>query len=149
MGAILPFGTIGRPTRQELCMSLRVFALVTGLLGGGCWVARWGADLAGSAPTWSDSVYWAGLGLLGLALACAGSALVSRSALWLRLIVAVALPLLVWSVYAVVKGDDDALMLDGVLGAVAIVGSLALYATSGRHVDGSEPPRRAPGSHAR
>ena len=68
---------------------------------------------------WADTVYWAGLGLLGLALACAGGGLVSRSALWLRVIVALAFPLLVWSVYAVVKGDDDAVMLDGVLGAVA------------------------------
>lgn len=131
-------------------MSLRVLALVAGLLGGGCWVARWGTDLAGSAPTWTDTVYWVGLGLLGLALACAGGRLVSRSALWLRLIVALAFPLLVWSVYAVVKGDDDAVMLDGVLGAVAIVGSLALFALAGRDADGPEPTlRRGHGSHAR
>jgi len=131
-------------------MSLRVVALVTGLLGGGCWVARWGADLAGSSPTWSDTAYWVGLGLLGLALACAGGGLVSRSARWLRLIVALAFPLLVWSVYAVVKGDGDDVMLDGVLGAVAIVGSVALFALASRHAAGSEPPpRRSHGSHAR
>lgn len=130
-------------------MSLRVLALVTGLLGGGCWVARWGTDLAGSAPTWTDTVYWVGLGLLGLALACAGGGLVSRSAIWLRLIVALAFPLLVWSVYAVVKGDDDAVMLDGVLGAVAIVGSLALFALVGRHARHEPAPRRGHGSHAR
>jgi hypothetical protein len=131
-------------------MSLRVLALVTGLLGGGCWVARWGTDLAGSAPTWTDTVYWVGLGLLGLALACAGGGLVSRSALWLRLIVALAFPLLVWSVYAVVKGDDDAVMLDGVLGAVAILSSLALFALVGRHADRPhQKVRRGHGSHAR
>ena len=131
-------------------MSLRVLALVAGLLGGGCWVARWGTDLAGSAPTWTDTAYWIGLGLLGVALACAGGGLVSRSAIWLRLIVALAFPVLVWSVYAVVKGDDDALLLDGVLGAVAIVGSLALFALAGRHAaDAESPPRRGPGSHAR
>ena len=130
-------------------MSLRVLALVTGLLGGGCWVARWGTDLAGSAPTWTDTVYWVGLGLLGLALACAGGGLVSRSAIWLRLIVALAFPLLVWSVYAVVKGDDDAVLLDGVLGAVAIVGSLALFALVGRHTGHEPAPRRGHGSHAR
>jgi len=129
-------------------MSLRVLALVAGLLGGACWVARWGADLAGNAPTWSEQVYWVGLGLLGLALACAGGGLVSRSAIWLRLIVAAALPLLVWSVYAVVKGDEEAIMLDGVLGAVAIVGSLGLYALTGRDAAAVESKRR-PGSHAR
>lgn len=128
-------------------MNLRVLALVAGLLGGACWVARWGADLAGSTPVWSEQVYWAGLGLLGLALACAGGGLVSRSATWLRLIVAAAFPLLVWSVYSVVKGDQDALALDGVLGAVAIVGSLALYALTGRNAVTPDP--RRPGTHAR
>ncbi len=129
-------------------MNLRVIALVAGLLGGACWVARWGADLAGDTPAWSEQVYWVGLGLLGLALACAGGGLVSRSAVWLRLIVAAAFPLLVWSVYAVMKGDDDAIALDGVLGAVAIVGSLALYALTGRNAVAPEP-RRRPGTHAR
>ena len=129
-------------------MSLRVLALVAGLLGGACWVARWGADLAGNAPTWTEQAYWVGLGLLGLSLACAGGGLVSRSAVWLRLIVAAALPLLVWSVYAVVKGDEDAIALDGVLGAVAIVGALALYSLAGRNAAAPEPKRR-PGTHAR
>jgi len=129
-------------------MSLRVLALVAGLLGGACWVARWGADLAGSTPTWADPAYWIGLGLLGIALACAGGGLVSRSAVWLRLIVAAAFPLLVWSVYAVVKGDDDAITLDGVLGAVAIVGALALYSLTGRNPADPEPHHR-PGAHAR
>ena len=129
-------------------MNLRVLALVAGLLGGACWVARWGADLAGSAPAWSEQSYWIGFGLLGLALACAGGGLVSRSAIWLRLIVAAAFPLLVWSVYAVMKGDEDAITLDGVLGAVAIVGSLALYALTGRNAAVPEP-RRRPGTHAR
>ena len=129
-------------------MSLRVLSLIAGLLGGACWVARWAADLAGSTPSWSDTIYWVGLGLLGVALACAGGALVSRSAVWLRVIVAVAFPLLVWSVYAVVKGDSDAVTLDGVLGAVAIVASVALYAFTGKNHD--EPvERRRPGTHAR
>ncbi|HEX6148337.1 hypothetical protein [Nocardioides sp.] len=130
-------------------MFLRVLALVAGLLGGACWVARWGADLAGDEPTWSDPIYWVGLGLLGLALACAGGGLVSRSATWLRLIVAAAFPLLVWSVYAVVKGDSEAIMLDGVLGAVALVGSLALYSLTGGRRTEDAAPRRRPGSHAR
>ena len=129
-------------------MSLRVLSLIAGLLGGACWVARWGADLAGSTPGWSDTVYWVGLGLLRVALACVRGALVSRSAVWLRVIVAVAFPLLVWSVYVVVKGDSDAVTLDGVLGSVAIVASVALYAFTGKNHD--EPvERRRPGTHAR
>ena len=105
-------------------MNLRVLAALAGLLGGGCWVARWGADLAGNVPSWSDTAYLAGLALVGLALAGVGASLVSRGAVWLRVIVAIAFPLLVWSVYAVVKGDGDAVTLDGVVGAVAILGGL-------------------------
>ena len=105
-------------------MNLRVLAAVAGMLGGACWVARWGADLAGSEPGWSEGAYLAGLALIGLALAGVGAGLVSRSAIWLRGIVAIALPLLVWSVYAVVKGDGDAITLDGGVGVAAILISI-------------------------
>ncbi len=101
-------------------MSLRVLAAAVGVLGGGCWVARWAAG----DPAWGDGAHWAGLVLLAVALAVVGAGLVSRSALWLRVIVAIAFPALVWSVYAVVRGSGDAIALDGVVGAVAVVWSL-------------------------
>ncbi|QBR93423.1 hypothetical protein [Nocardioides euryhalodurans] len=127
-------------------MNLRVLGLVAGLLGGLCWAVRWGVELAGSSPSWGDTAQLAGLVLIGLALAVVGAGLVSRSALWLRVIVAVAFPLLVWSVYLVVKGDADGVTLDGVLGALAVVGSAVLLATGRR----SDPAPRGGrhGSHA-
>lgn len=93
-------------------MNLRALAASSGLLGGLCWVVRWVADLGGVT-------YVAGLVLLGLALAGVGAGLVSSSATWLRIIVAVAFPALVWSVYAVVRGEDEWVALDGVIGVVA------------------------------
>lgn len=136
-------------------MSLRVLAAVVGVLGGGCWVARW---VAGD-PTWGTGAAWAGLGLLALALAVVGAGLVSRSAVWLRLIVAVALPALVWSVYSVVHGDGEAVALDGALGAVAVLWGLVVLVLSGRSRGPADrtgpeprpvpPTRRKPGSHAR
>lgn len=103
-------------------MMTRVLAATAGVLGGTCWVARW---LVGETAGWAEGAQLGGFVLLGLALAGAGAALVSSGAIMLRLLVAVALPLLVWSVYAVVKGDDDGVLLDGVVGAVAVLGSLA------------------------
>lgn len=129
-------------------MNLRVLAAVAGVLGGAWWVVRWVTDLAGDVPGWADAAHWAGLGLLGVGLAGVGAGLVSRSALWLRAIVAVAFPLLVWSVYSVVKGTGDDLRLDGVLGVVAILGS-AVMAVRARGERPDHPqPRRSHGSHS-
>ena len=129
-------------------MNLRVLAAVAGALGGACWVARWVADLAGDVPGWAGGAHWAGLGLLGVALAGVGAGLVSRSALWLRAIVAVAFPLLVWSVYQVVKGTGDDLRLDGILGVVAILGSVAMLLRARGQRPADEKPRRSHGSHS-
>lgn len=140
-------------------MSLRVLAAVVGVLGGGCWAARWIAD----DPSWGTGAHWAGLVLLALSLAVVGAGLVSRSALWLRAIVAIAFPALVWSVYAVVRGRGDAVALDGVVGAVALAWSLVVLVLALRSRGGGAgdpatpatapvPPRpvkRKPGSHAR
>jgi hypothetical protein len=134
-------------------MNLRVLASAAGVIGGLCWVARWVADLASGNPAWGVGAHLAGLVLLGLALAGVGAGLVSRSATWLRLIVAVAFPLLVWSVYVVVRGEGEGIGLDGVLGAAAVLWSAASLVVARRHRDAEEPPapdvRRRPGSHAR
>jgi hypothetical protein len=127
-------------------MNLRVLALVAGVLGGACWVARWGADLAGGDPGWGGTAHWLGLGLIGLALAALGAGLVHKGAVWLQVIVAIALPLLVWSVYAVVKGEGEGIALDGVLGALAAVLSIALLLAGPR---GSDQAPQRHGAHAR
>lgn len=129
-------------------MSVRVTALIAAVLGGLCWVARWGADLAGNGPGWGEAAHWAGLVLLGLAVAVVGAGLVSRSATWLRLIVGIAVPLLVWSVYAVIKGESDAIALDGVLGILAVVLAVLLMLAGGSSPEREDPHRRGHGSHS-
>jgi len=127
-------------------MNLRVLAVLAGVLGGACWVARWVAGREGEVASWADSAYWAGLALLGLALAGVGAGLVSRSAVWLRVLVAIAFPLLVWSVYSVLRGADDDLRLDAILGGVAVV-VFAGMLLRGRRARQAKP-RRSHGSHS-
>ncbi|WP_121257941.1 hypothetical protein [Nocardioides ferulae] len=99
-------------------MRATVLAAVAGLLGGGCWV--------GGALLEEESLHWAGLALLALALAAAGTRLVSSSAGWLQALVAVAFPLLVWSVLEVVRDGLDAdPAVDGVAGGAAMLIAVA------------------------
>jgi hypothetical protein len=119
-------------------MNLRLIAFVAAVLGGLLWVARWLTD--GSA--FSDGLYWAGLVAIAVALGVAGASLVRSSALPLRVLVAVAFPLLVWSVVSVFRPADPPLV-DGLLGVVAVV-------VGGVGLARSRPPapRRRAGSHA-
>lgn len=128
-------------------MNLRALAAIAGLLGALCWVARWVVTAASDEPTWSTPAYVAGLALLGVALAGVGAGLVSSSAPWLRVLVAVAFPALVWSVYSVVKGEGTAVTLDGVIGAVAVVLAIIGVVLERRRAKAARG-RRA-GSHAR
>jgi hypothetical protein len=98
-------------------VGLRSYAGTTGLLGGAAWVLHYFAT--------QDALWWAGLALLGLASMAAGAGLVSKSAIALRLFVAVAFPALVASVWWVVRdGTSDTDVVDAVCGAVAALASL-------------------------
>jgi hypothetical protein len=129
-------------------MDVRALGPVAGLLGGLCWVVRWLADAVGTTGGWSDSLHWAGLGLLLVALAVVGAGLVSRSALWLRLIVAAALPLLVWSIFSVVRGEGDAIVLEGAIGLLAVLVSTGLVLAGRRAADPAVGGGGRHGSHA-
>lgn len=126
-------------------MNLRVLAAAAGLLGGACWVVRW---VAGEGAAWSDAASWTGLALIGVALAVVGAGLVNRSAVWLRVIVAIAFPLLVWSVLSVLRGAGDGRVLDGVVGVLAILLALVDLVRSRSGGDGDGPRRPRAGSHA-
>ena len=65
-----------------------------------------------------DVLQWVGLVLLAVALAGLGAGLVGRSEVWLQAIVAVAFPLLVWSVLEVLHPAGDPEVIDGVFGVV-------------------------------
>ncbi|MCW2765334.1 MAG: hypothetical protein JWO11_1293 [Nocardioides sp.] len=122
-------------------MSLRVPAALAGLLGGACWMVRAFAD--------SDGLRWAGLVLLGLAVAATGAGLVKAA--WLRLLVATAFPVLIWSVLEVLHdaGGTNATDVDAAAGgAVALVAIIVLVRAATRARDHPRD-RRASGSHAR
>ncbi|MFC4787190.1 hypothetical protein ACT8ZV_22125 [Nocardioides sp. MAHUQ-72] len=126
-------------------MDLRSLARLAGLVGGLCWLVRLVLDLGGSGGA-AGLLHWLGLVLLAVALVGAGAALVSTSATWLRAIVAVAFPLLVWSVLEVLHDGGDPEVIDGLFGLVVAVVAAVAQARSR-----PEPVRRSrsTGAHAR
>lgn len=105
-------------------MNLRSLTRVAGVLGGLCWIVRLLLDAVGWVAGALDPLYWTGLVLLAIALMGAGAGLVSKSAGWLRVIVGVAVPILVWSVLEVVRNGGDALLVDAVVGFAVLVVSV-------------------------
>lgn len=126
---------------------MRVPAAVAGLLGGLCWLGAYAADAADAGAGLIDGLTWAGLALLVVATLLAGASLVSRSATWLRVLVAVCFALLAGSVLEVVRESADPVSVDAVFGAGAVVVA-AVALARGRRTDPA-PPRRNHGSHAR
>lgn len=126
-------------------MDPRLIAGRTALAAGLCWVLRWllSGVLGGGALS---ALHWLGVLLFALSLAALGAGLVSSSAAPLRALVAVALPLLVWSVAEVVRPAGDTLVQQGLLGLVAAVAG-ALGSTRGRRAP-ERAARRRTGSHA-
>lgn len=137
---------------------MRVPAAVAGSLGGLCWLAAYVADRAGAGSGLVDGVTWAGVALLTIAVVLTGASLVSSSATWLRIIVAVCFAALVGSVLEVVRQGGDALVVDAVFGAAVLVVSIVALARGRRDRPAepaheparrADPPRRNRGSHAR
>ncbi len=106
-------------------MSLRSVATAFGLVGGLCWVIRAFVD--------QEVLGLVGFVLLGIGAAAAGAALVSSSAPPLRAFVAVAFPLLVWSVLEVARDSTTDRSIDAVFGAAAVVVALVAFLTRPVH----------------
>lgn len=122
-------------------MTVRQLGGALGALGGLVWIVRWvlspGEDTA-------ELLRWGGLALALLGLACIGLTLVKGSALWLDVVVAVAVPALFWAVYETVRGElRDAFILHAVLGVVGLLVG-ALTVVRGRRVVGDEELVQAP-----
>lgn len=98
-------------------MDPRMLARWCGLLGGLVWIVRW--LLAGSGDAVLGATYGAGLALLAIGLAGAGSGL--AGATWLRALVAVCFPLLAWSVLMVLHESGDEVRVDGLVGVAAVL----------------------------
>lgn len=103
-------------------MSLRVAAVAAAVLGGALWIFRWVAD----APS---TVHWVGLVLISLSLAPVGASLVG-SVLPLRVVVAVALPVLVASLVELLRPGADAGWYGGVLGVLTVVLAVGVLAVT-------------------
>ena len=130
-------------------MLLRTVTVATALLGGLCWVVRMVLALSGTDDgALHDALSWIGLVLLAVATAGFGAGLVSSSASWLRAIVAVAFPLLVWSVLEVLHPAGDPPVVDGIFAllVLALAGAGAKRLRSER---AASPTRRPHGAHAR
>ena len=130
-------------------MSLRAVALVSGVMGGLCWFALMVLEQADSGRAGlHDGLHWAGLALLAVAMVGFGASLVSSSALWLRVIVGIAFPALVWSVLEVFHPAGDPEVVDGIFGgAVVLLSIIGLTRRPARQEP--PPPRRTHGAHAR
>lgn len=113
---------------------MRAVAAMAGLLGGLCWVGA----------LWVDVLAPVGAVLLAVGVLGAGAGLVSRSAIWLRLVVAVCFLALVGSVLEVLRDNVEQ---DAVLVAAGVVALIAgTVALSRRPVAASES--RSRGAHA-
>jgi hypothetical protein len=117
-------------------MSLRSVATAFGLVGGLSWVLRIVSD--------QDVLAWAGLILILMASAAVGATLVSSSAAPLRVFVAVAFPLLVWSVVELVRDAGPDRPIDAGFGAAAVVAAVVAWlrrpVSRGRHAPGRTTP---------
>jgi hypothetical protein len=125
-------------TPSEGLIALRLLACLAALVGGLVWVVF---RLVDGLP---DVVYWVGLALVALALAGAGAGLVKRSAVGLRLVVALAFPALVLSLYSAIRPADERLVDLGGGGLAALVGIVFALRRSR-----SAEHQRYHGSHAR
>jgi hypothetical protein len=99
-------------------LELRRSAQVAGLMGGIAWLVTYFLP-DDPRTTLGTLLLWAGLLLLSVALFGLGMLLVKSDVLPLRVFVALALPTLVWGVFALVRDSaSDQTLVDAVFGAV-------------------------------
>jgi hypothetical protein len=130
-------------------MGLRIAVALTGLVGGLALITALIFDRASGGGVVVDALTWAGLILLGIATLGAGASLVSRSAVWLRVLVAVCFAALVGSVVELLTESYDDLVVYAGFGAVAVVASAVALARSERTAGGHVEAHRPGGTHAR
>jgi polyferredoxin len=122
----------------------RSLACLLGFVGGGAWVLRFGLDLVGDPDGFlGTALEYAGLLLLLVALFAAGAGLVKQSTTWLRVVVGIAFPLLVWSVVTLAYplGEVGVQALAGVV-AIVVSGWVMVAAPRSRTGHGRRAARR-------
>ena len=129
-------------------MSHRTLIRIAGVVGGLCWLGQAAVNKYDAAEAAVNALYWGGGALILVALVGLGAGLVS-GARWLRLIVGLCVPLLIWSILEILHAEISDSLVDGGFGL-----ALALYCTAallgGVAKDDEAPPRgstRRGGSH--
>lgn len=130
-------------------MGLRIAAALTGLVGGLTWIGALVFERVSGGGVLVDALTWAGLFLLGIATLGAGASLVSRSAVWLRVLVAVCFAALVGSFLELLSESYEEQVVYAAFGAIAVVASVVVLARSGRTGGGHVDAHRTGGTHAR
>ena len=101
-------------------------AQICGLVGGVAWVAPYFLD---ADTALAKALLWGGGVLLTIALVAIGMMLVKGDVMLLRVFVALALPTLVWGVFALVRDSvSNEELVDAVFGAFVGLLSVALLA---------------------
>lgn len=102
-------------------MSQKMLIRIAGVLGGLCWLGQATVNKYDAAEAAVNALYWGGGVLILVALVGLGAGLVS-GAPWLRLIVGLCVPLLVWSIVEVLRAETSDNIVDGGLGlALALI----------------------------
>lgn len=127
-------------------MSTRTLIRLAGVLGGLCWLGQAAVNQYDAAEAAVNALYWGGGALILVALVGLGAGLVS-GAPWLRLIVGLCLPLLVWAVLSILHEGVSDNFVDGMFGLF-----LALFCAAGLlggpAGEEPEPPHRR-GAHSK
>ena len=98
-------------------MSTRTLVRVAGVLGGLCWAGQAAVNKYDAAGAAVNALYWGGGLLILVAIVGLGAGLVS-GAPWLRLLVGLCFPLLVWAVLEVLHEGASDNIVDGGFGIV-------------------------------
>ena len=96
-------------------MSHKTLIRVAGVVGGLCWLAQAAVNDYAAAENAVNALYWGGGVLILVALVGLGAGLVS-GAPWLRLVVGLCVPLLVWSILSILHAEAPDSVVDGGFG---------------------------------
>jgi hypothetical protein len=127
-------------------MSTKTLVRIAGVLGGLSWLGQVAVNDYDAASDAANALYWGGAALIVVALVGLGAGLVSGAA-WLRLVVGLCVPLLVWSIVEILHAETSDDIVDGGLGlALALICAAALLGDDGSSDD--EPAPRG-GTHSK
>jgi hypothetical protein len=128
-------------------VSHRTLIRIAGVVGGLCWLGQAAVNQYDAASAAVNALYWGGAALILVALVGLGAGLVS-GARWLRLIVGLCVPLLVWSILEILHAETSDNIVDWGFGlALALFCAASLL--GGVPKEDDLPSRGRGGSHSK